>query len=171
MAIDLFSDMNLFELVLKQMRQRSLSTWLTVFSILLAVGLAIAIMILHREGKNVFGQSDYGFDTVIGVKGSRLQLVLNSVYHIDQSPGNLDYAFYEKLTTQPTYRRLIKWAVPIAVGDSYRNHRVVASTPAMRKHSAIASDGKPANIFSRFIRSSFTAATIRPSTSSAAPES
>ncbi len=122
--------MNLFELVLKQMRQRSLSTWLTIFSILLAVGLAISIMILHREGKNVFGQSDYGFDTVIGVKGSKLQLVLNSVYHLDQSTGNLDYAFYENLS-RPPYARMVRWAVPFAVGDNYRGHRVVATLPAI----------------------------------------
>ncbi len=41
--------MNLFQLVLKQMRQRSLSTWLTLLSVLLGVALAVAIMILRRE--------------------------------------------------------------------------------------------------------------------------
>ena len=38
--------MNIFQLVLKQMRQRSLSTWLTTLSVLLGVALAVSIMIL-----------------------------------------------------------------------------------------------------------------------------
>ena len=38
--------MNLFQLVLKQMRQRSLSTWLTLLSVLLGVSLAIAAVVL-----------------------------------------------------------------------------------------------------------------------------
>ena len=46
--------MNFFQIILKQMRQRSLSTWLTMLSVLLGVGLAISILILHREGQNLF---------------------------------------------------------------------------------------------------------------------
>jgi hypothetical protein len=52
--------MNVLTLVVKQMRQRSLSTWLTLLSVLLGVGLAVSIMILRREGAALFGQTDYG---------------------------------------------------------------------------------------------------------------
>ena len=58
--------MNLFQLVSKQMRQRALSTWLTLLSIMLGVALAVAIMILRREGANLFGQTDFGYDILIG---------------------------------------------------------------------------------------------------------
>ena len=37
--------MNPLLLMLKQMRQRALSTWLTLLSVALGVGLAVAIMI------------------------------------------------------------------------------------------------------------------------------
>jgi putative ABC transport system permease protein len=121
--------MNLFQLVLKQMRQRSLSTWLTLLSVLLGVALASSIMLFGREAEKVFVQTEYGYDVVIGAKGSRLQLVLNSVYHMDQSPGNIPYAFYEQLTTTDPYRRQVRWAVPFAVGDNYMGHRVVATLP------------------------------------------
>ena len=46
--------MNLFQLVLKNMRQRSLSTTLTLLSVLLGVALAIGIMILRRESAKLF---------------------------------------------------------------------------------------------------------------------
>ena len=84
--------MNLFQLVSKQMRQRALSTWLTIFSILLGVALAVAIMILRREAASLFGQTDFGYDILIGPpKGSPTQLTLNTVYHMDQSPGVIPY--------------------------------------------------------------------------------
>ena len=41
--------MNLFQLVFKQMRQRALSTWLTLLSVVIGVALAIAVLILQRE--------------------------------------------------------------------------------------------------------------------------
>src|SRR3954470_2117592 len=122
--------MNLFQLVLKQMRQRSLSTWLTLLSVLLGVALATSIMIMRREAGKLFGQSDYGYDVIVGsTKNSGLQLVLNTVYHIDRSAATIPYTYYEGLLRNPLYRRSIKIAVPYAVGDSYKNHRIVGTTP------------------------------------------
>lgn len=127
--------MNIFQLVLKQMRQRSLSTWLTLLSVLLAVGLAASILMLQREGRSLFGQSDYGFDVVVGAKGSKLQLVLNAVYQVESSPGNIPYSLYEKMTEGTVQsnplRQDVKLAVPTAVGDNYHGFRVVGTTPIM----------------------------------------
>src|SRR5438105_15736182 len=90
--------MNLFQLVTKQMRQRSLSTWLTLLSVLLGVALAVAIMILRREGQNLFAQTDFGYDILLGPpKGSPLQLTLNTIYHIDVSPAVIPYQLYEDM--------------------------------------------------------------------------
>src|SRR6202020_958457 len=90
--------MNLFQLVSKQMRQRALSTWLTLLSIMLGVALAVAIMILRREGANLFGQTDFGYDVLIGPpKGSPLQLTLNTAYHMDVSPGVIPYQIYKDM--------------------------------------------------------------------------
>ncbi len=79
--------MNYLQLVFKQMRQRALSTWLTTLSVMLGVGLAVAIMVLGRESESLFGQNDYGYDAIIGKKGSKLQLVLNTIYHLERQPG------------------------------------------------------------------------------------
>ena len=103
--------MIILQLVLKQMRQRSLGTTLTLLSVMLAVGLATAIMLLRRQAENVFGQSDYGFEIVIGPKASKLQIVLNSVYHIDQSPGVIPYSLYERLAGRQ-FRRDVRWVLP-----------------------------------------------------------
>lgn len=121
--------MNLFQLILKQIRQRALSTVLTVFSITLGVALAIAIMVLQREGKNLFGQTEFGYEVIVGVKGSGLQLVANTVYRVDRSPGNIPYAVYERLLKDPIFRRDVKYAIPQCVGDSYEGLPIVGTTP------------------------------------------
>src|SRR5205809_5308117 len=129
--------MNPLQLVLKQMRQRALSTWLTLLSVLLGVGLAIAIMVLQRESRGLFAQSDFGYDIIVGPpKGSPLQLVLNTAYHLDVSPGIIPYSLYEDLArkTDPPpggtdYRPYVKTAVPFMVGDSYQGRRIVGTSP------------------------------------------
>ncbi len=124
--------MNLFQLVLKQMRQRALSTWLTLLSVMLGVALAIAILVLQRESEAMFAQSDFGYDVVIGAKGSPLQLVLNSVYHIDQSPGSIPYSLYTNwFGPEGELARYASVAVPIAVGDNYEGYRIVGTPPQM----------------------------------------
>jgi putative ABC transport system permease protein len=130
--------MNLFQLVFKQMRQRALGTWLTTLSILLSVALATAVLIAYRESGKVFGQSDYGYDVIVGAKGSKLQLVLNTVYHMDVSPGNVPYAVYEGLSAPNN--RFVKAAVPYGVGDTYKGHRIVGTLPRL---FGVDDEGKP----------------------------
>ena len=131
--------MNLFSLVFKQMRQRALSTWLTLLSVTLGVSLAIAIIILGRESQTLFGQHDYAEDLILGKKGSATQLVMNTVYHLDVSPGNLPYSLYRDMKTK--YRQQVKLALPYVVGDSYLGkYRIVGTTPNMFGYN---DDGQP----------------------------
>jgi putative ABC transport system permease protein len=123
--------MNLFELVLKQMRQRALGTWLTTLSVLLGVTLVITITIFRRESAKLFAQSDFGYDVLIGAPGSPLQLTINTVYQIDKSPGNVPYTLYEKLLKDRAYRQFVKIAVPYVVGDSYKGQRLVGTLPKL----------------------------------------
>lgn len=123
--------MNFLQIVLKQMRQRALSTSLTILSVLLGVALVVGIMILRRGADNLFGQTDYGYDVLVGAKGSPLQLVLNTVYHIDRSPGNIPYSLYEEFLHSPQYRSAVRIAVPYVVGDSYKGLRIVGTLPKL----------------------------------------
>ena len=138
--------MNLFQLVLKQMRQRALGTWLTLLSVLLGVALATATIIAYREGGKVFGQTDYGYDVIVGPRGSPLQLTINTVYHLDKSPGNIPYSVYEDLRRN---RASVRIAVPYAVGDTFENHRIVGTTPALFGSQAASTDpsGSPRETF------------------------
>ena len=130
--------MNLFQLVLKQMRQRALGSWLTILSVLLGVALATAVLLIRRESEQAFGQNDYGYDVLVGPRGSPLQLTINTVYHIDKSPGNIPYAVYEGLAN-PRHPQ-VRMAVPYAVGDSYKGRRIIGTLP---KLFGFDDEGKP----------------------------
>src|SRR5580704_14178463 len=110
--------MNPFQLVLINMRQRVLSTWLTLLSVTLGVALATAIMILRSQAGALFGQTDYGYEVIVGKAGSATQLVLNTVYHLDKSPGNIPYSLYEDMIRK--YHGDVRIAVPYVVGDTYK---------------------------------------------------
>jgi putative ABC transport system permease protein len=141
--------MNYFQLVLKQMRQRSLSTWLTLISVMLGVGLADAIIVLGRESQALFGQNDYGYDSIIGKKGSKLELVLNTVYHMDVSPGNIPFTQYLNLlkpdpklpVPEDNYYKYVRIAVPTVVGDTLNGrYRIVGTLPKLFGYD---DNGKP----------------------------
>ena len=130
--------MNLFQLVAKQMRQRALSSWLTLASVTLGVALAIALLVTQREAGQLFGQTQYGYDLVVGAKGSKLQLVLNTVYGLDQPPGTVPWEVYESLLPGGRYGGDVAWAVPVAVTDQVKGHRIVATLPSIL---GVADDG------------------------------
>lgn len=123
--------MNLFQLVAKNMRQRALSTWLTLLSVTLGVGLAIAIMVMGRETDALFGQKNFGYDVLVGKKSSPLQLTLNTVYHMDVSPGNIPFEVYGRLISGDL-KPYVKLAVPTVVGDTYQGkYRIVGTLPRL----------------------------------------
>ena len=121
--------MNLFSLIFKQMRQRALGTWLTTLSVMLGVALAVVIVLIQQAGTKIFYQSDFGYDLIVGpAKGSPLQLVLNTVYGLDRSPGTVQYGVFEQIRAN---RQVVRRAVPIAVGDTVEGLPVIGTTPAL----------------------------------------
>ncbi len=116
--------MSLLRIVLKNLAQRRLSSTLTALSIALGVAVTVGILALKEQSRAGFSQSAFGYDLIAGAKGSRLQLVLNTVYHLDQATGTIPYRVYEAYRAD----RRVALAVPLAVGDFYRGHRLVGAS-------------------------------------------
>ena len=114
-------------LIARNLRRRPLATALTTLSVALGVGLFAAIGALRRSAQEGFQRSAALCDMVVGAKGSPLQLVLNALYHVGTSPGNVPFAVYEEVHAAPG----VLWAVPLAVGDSYEGQRIVGTTSAL----------------------------------------
>ncbi len=131
--------MNLVKIVIKNMRQRALATWLTGASVMLGVALAVAILLIKQGVQQRFEQGTLGYEMVVGAKGSPLQLVLNVVYNLDISPGNISWKLFEKLRDD----KRVKLAVPFSVGDNYHGFRIVGTTDAFFKDFEFEPGRKP----------------------------
>lgn len=124
----------LLPLIGKSLWRHRLSTIITAAAAALACGLVMAVFVLSAQSRAAFAGGTHGFDAVAGARGSALQLVLNSIFHLETSPGNLPWARYLALKSDPR----VTLAVPYAVGDSVAGFRVVGTTPAL--FDALASD-------------------------------
>jgi len=119
--------MSLFRIILKSLRQHLFSTCITALSIALAAGLLMSVWVVREQSRAAFTQMDGGFDAVLGIRSSQLQLVLNSIFHLENSPGNIEVEDYEKIKAEPG----VALAVPITLGDNYKGFRIVGTTPEM----------------------------------------
>jgi len=107
----------------RSLRQHALSTLVTAGSIALAVGLLMVVWMVKAQSQRAFVETSTGFDAVLGARGSRLQLVLNAIFHLEASPGNISSADFEQIRRHPA----VKAAIPLAVGDNYRGYRIVGT--------------------------------------------
>ena len=108
----------------RSLRQHALSTLVTAGSIALAVGLLMVVWMVKDQSQRAFVETSTGFDAVLGARGSRLQLVLNAIFHLEASPGNIAAADFEQIRRHPA----VKAAIPLAVGDNYRGYRIVGTS-------------------------------------------
>lgn len=114
-------------IVYRSLRQHLLSSLVTAASVALACGLLMCVWVVKQESLAAFTGSSSGFDAVLGARGSKLQLVLNAVFHLEASAGNMAWADYEGVRRHP----LVKTALPIAVGDNYAGFRLVGTLPEL----------------------------------------
>jgi len=121
----------LLQLVHRSLRQHALSTLVTAGGIALAAGLMLTVWVVKTQAQAVFASTNSGFDAVLGARGSKLQLVLNAIFHLEASPGNLPAADFEAFRNHPMARGAVKHAIPLAVGDNYLGWRIVGTVPAL----------------------------------------
>ena len=76
-------------IVYKSLRHHIVSTLVSAFAIALAGGLLMAVWVVQQEANRAFTGVTGGFDAVLGARSSKLQLVLNSIFHLEDSPGNI----------------------------------------------------------------------------------
>jgi len=133
--------MNILRLSWKNLTNKPLNMMLSLILFGLGVGLISLLLVLNDQLQEKFEKNLAGIDLVIGAKGSPLQLILSSMYHIDAPTGNISIE-----AAQPFLRDghpIIETAIPLSLGDSHRGFRVVGSEPAILKlYNASLSKGK-----------------------------
>ena len=103
---------------------------LSLLLLALGTGLISILLLVTTQIEDKFEKNQAGVDLIIGAKGSPLQLVLSSMYHIDNPTGNINLNEFNTMLGTHLGRQYIKQAIPISSGDSHEGHRIVGTTHA-----------------------------------------
>ena len=118
--------MTLVRLALKSLLSRRFTAGLTVFAIALSVALFLGVEKLRTGARASFADTISKTDLIMGARSGSVQLLLYSVFRIGNATNNVSWQSYEELTSRPE----VDWAVPISLGDSHKQFRVMGTTAA-----------------------------------------
>jgi putative ABC transport system permease protein len=145
--------MNLVTIAIKSIKQRFLSSSLTAFSVALGVMLMVAVLVINGVVSDLFSQPSFGFNLVVGPKGSDLSLALSAIYRLDRPGEPLPYLFYKELKEH----NAVEKAVPIAIGDVTQEgfFPIVGTVPEFFELDY--AFGKPFRVRGQFLRTPWDA--------------
>lgn len=116
----------LFNLVVARMRYNPV-----VFSVLIGViGISTCLWVGAQKvadgAKHRFTHSVSGVDLIVGPRASESQLLLHTVFRYGQATATVSASRLDAIAQGSA----VAWLVPIVLGDSYRGHPVMGTTPA-----------------------------------------
>ncbi|MDN5205646.1 ABC transporter permease [Fulvivirgaceae bacterium BMA10] len=116
--------MNITKLSWSYLKAKPLNTLLNVILFTLGIAIIVVLLLFSKQLENKLNQNTKGIDLVVGAKGSPLQIILCSIFHIDFPTGNILLQEAEQLTKN----RQVKSVIPLALGDSYGGYRIVGTS-------------------------------------------
>lgn len=115
---------------------RALTVGMTILAIALSVALFMGVEKVRTGAKASFADTISGTDLIVGARSGSVQLLLYSVFRIGNATNNMTWESYQDISSRPE----IDWAVPISLGDSHRQFRVMGTTPAFFERYKYRSD-------------------------------
>ncbi len=122
--------MNLATLSASYLRARPLNTALSLILLALGVGTIVLLVLVVGQLEERMYRDARGIDLVVGAKGSPIQLILSGIYHADAPTGNIPLASVDLLSRN----KMVKRAIALALGDSWKGYRIVGATHAYPEH-------------------------------------
>lgn len=116
----------MLRLVLGSLRARTLTVATTILAIAVSVALLLGVEKVRVGARASFADTISGTDLLIGARSGSVQLLLYSVFRIGNATNNITWTSYEEIAA----REEIDWIVPISLGDSHRQFRVMGTTDA-----------------------------------------
>jgi putative ABC transport system permease protein len=105
---------------------RALTVGMTILAIALSVALFLGVEKIRTGAKASFADTISGTDLIVGARSGSVQLLLYSVFRIGNATNNMTWESYQDISERPE----VDWIVPISLGDSHRQFRVMGTTPA-----------------------------------------
>lgn len=107
----------------KSLLHRKYSVLLTVFSITLSIFVMLGVDHIKTQAKQSFSHTVSGVDLIIGSRTSSMNLLLYSIFRVGSPTNNISWTSFERIKTNGK----IKWTIPLSLGDSHRNYRVIGT--------------------------------------------
>jgi putative ABC transport system permease protein len=120
----------LIKIAWKNLIDKKLNSFLCILLMALGIGLISLLVILSKQFEEKFTKNISGIDMVVGAKGSPLQLILSSVYQVDNPTGNIPLNQVNALKKNP----LVKEVIPMSMGDNYKGYRIVGTNESYLEH-------------------------------------
>ncbi|PUB11350.1 ABC transporter permease [Yoonia sediminilitoris] len=117
-------------LALASLFARALTVGMTILAIGLSVALFLGVEKVRTGAKASFADTISGTDLIIGARSGSVQLLLYSVFRIGNATNNVTWESYQDIADRPE----VDWIVPISLGDSHRQFRVMGTTQAFFDH-------------------------------------
>ena len=109
---------------------RALTVGMTILAIALSVALFLGVEKIRTGAKASFADTISGTDLIVGARSGSVQLLLYSVFRIGNATNNVTWQSYLDIAA----RSDVDWIVPISLGDSHRQFRVMGTTQAFFDH-------------------------------------
>lgn len=106
------------------LKEKRLSSFLSILLLAFGVGLISLMLSVEKQIDETFKNNLKGIDLVVGAKGSPLQIILSSVYHIDAPTGNISAKDAKEIAMSP----FVSFAIPLGYGDSYKGFKILGTT-------------------------------------------
>ena len=120
----------ILRLAIASLFARALTVGMTILAIALSVALFLGVEKVRTGAKASFADTISGTDLIVGARSGSVQLLLYSVFRIGNATNNVTWQSYQDIAA----RRDVDWIVPISLGDSHRQFRVMGTTPAFFEH-------------------------------------
>lgn len=116
----------ILRLALSSLAARALTVAMTIVAIALSVMLFLGVEKVRTGAKASFADTISGTDLIVGARSGSVQLLLYSVFRIGNATNNMTWKSYQDISAHDA----VDWIVPISLGDSHRQFRVMGTTPA-----------------------------------------
>lgn len=116
----------ILRLALGSLMARALTVGMTILAIALSVALFLGVEKVRTGAKASFADTISGTDLIVGARSGSVQLLLYSVFRIGNATNNLTWESYQDIAARPE----VEWIVPISLGDSHRQFRVMGTSTA-----------------------------------------
>ena len=114
----------LFQVAYQSLRYRMSGVLLTILSVALSVFVLLGVEHVRQETRSGFASTVSGVDLIVGARTGDINLLLLSVFRIGNATANVTWDAVEAISEEER----ISWVVPISLGDSHKNFRVVGTT-------------------------------------------